>query len=223
MSATDARYKIRARGMDRCPDKSLCRMEISVGQPYHEGAKLATALQWAERFERVHLLLGDSTQRYNLMFEEGLPEPQAEAKARRMGDEWLRRNAGALACHPRFEISRWNDWKRRPEYTPMRWRIGRLYRDHDAFRDAIDAASREAFRRRARADGWDRFSALSLSYLLEESTVFALAYGELGGFSAYPGSFLDTWDMFTANQVPTAPAGFAKAHHAVLGFDRLSA
>ena len=224
ISATDIRasYKIRARGMDRCPDKSVCRMEISIGQPYHEGEKLASALQWAERFDRVHLLMGDSPQRYNLMFEQAMPEAAAERIARARGDEWLARNSAILGRHSRFEISRWNDWKHRKDYITTRWQIGRLYRDHAAFRDAIDAASRETFTRRAYT-GWDAFAALSREYLLEESAVFALAYNELGGFSAYPGSFLDTWDMFTANHIPEAPAGFGNAHHAVIGFDRLKA
>lgn len=222
ISATDndnSTYKIRARGLQNCPDTSVCRMEISVGQPYHEGEKLATALQWAERFGQVHLLMGDSPQRFNLMYELGLTESQAEQMARQRGDEWLARNAATLARHLRFKISRWNDWKHSADYVTTRWQVGRLYRDHQQFQEAIDTATRETFTRRGYTD-WDRFADLSRQYLLEESAVFAVAYKALGGFSAYPGSFLDTWDMFINQEIPEAPSGFRHAHHAVLGFDR---
>ena len=206
--------------MGQCPDTSVCRMEISVGQSYHEGEKLTAALNWAERFDNVYLLLGDSTQRYNLMYEQGLSEQVAESIARRRGDEWLERNADALAAHPRFTVTRWNDWKHSGDYITTRWQIGRLYRDLPEFREAIDAATTQAYQRRSYTD-WARFAELSRQYLLEESAVFALAYGKLGGFSAYPGSFLDTWDMFIQQDIPVAPAGFKNAHHAVLGFDRI--
>ncbi len=213
-----ASYKVRARGLSNCPDTSVCRMEISVGQQYHEGDKLAAALDWAERFEKVYLLIGDSPQRFNLMYEQGLSEPAAEALARQRGDQWLERNKGTLGEHPRFEVTRWNDWKLSADYINTRWQIGRLYRDLPEFSQAIDEATSLTFSRRGYKD-WERFSALSRQYLLEESAVFALAYGKLGGFSAYPGSFLDTWDMFTKQEIPDAPAGFRNAHHAVLGFD----
>ena len=204
--------------MSYCPDQSVCRMEISVGQKYHEGDKLRSALAWAERFPRIHLLMGDSPQRYNLMYECAMTESEAETEARRRGDEWLSRNRDILADHPRIEISRWNDWKHTGAYITTRWQVGRLYRDDDEFRSAIDDATLQTYTRRGFTE-WDRFSALSLQYLLEESAVFALAYKRLQGFSAYPGSFLDTWARFTKREVAGAPEGFRHAHNVVIGFD----
>jgi hypothetical protein len=66
----------------------------------------------------------------------------------------------------------------------------------------------------------DRFIAHSTTYLLEETAVFALAYKELGGISAYPGNFLDMLQMFVDREGEDFPEGLSYAHYIRLGFEK---
>ena len=225
LQAPETSYKVRARGNADWRAFDTVRMEISVGQPYHEGAKLEAALEWAgKNFRRTVLIIGDLPQRYNLMFEAGLSATDAAAKAKRMGDLWLQRNALTLARWPDFEITRWEDWKRHPDYLNTRWQVGRLYRDNERFRASmIDALTAKFKRGGYDPDRFEEFKKLSTNYLLEESAVFAIAYNELRGISVYPGSFLEMWDMFVGREVPGAPEGFQYAHCARLQFEKKAA
>lgn len=219
MSATDFKYKIRARGQWDFRDFDTVRMEISVGQPYHEGAKMEAAMQWAFRnFDRVVLILGDSPQRYNIMFRNGYSEENAQILARGAGDAWLKRNADYIQG---AEITRWDDWKRKPECLINRAMVSRLYMENPAFRATILKAMDE-FAQRNRIGGGDlpRYMALTEQYLLEETAVFATAFNELGGISAYPGSFLETWESCINSTDPLIPAGLKKAHWTRITFDK---
>ncbi len=212
-------YKLRARGKWDWREFDTVRMEISVGQPYHEGAKLEAAMDWArENFKRRVIILGDSPQRYNLMFKTGFKEENAEKIARGAGDSWLQRNQEYLKG---IEITRWNEWKQASTYLMNRAAVSRLYNENVDFRNSIHNAM-QAFTERNPIAGEtkDRFCLLSEQYLLEETSVFATAYNALGGISAYPGDFLTLWEMFIDNQNPLVPQGLRKAHHVRLTFDK---
>lgn len=204
------------------------RLEISVGQPYHEGDKLRAALQWAApRFGRTVILCNDTLQRFNLQFEQEISGPAAFALARRAGDEWLYRNLPAIAATlPAYEIYRWEAWKRASGYFDALAATRRLHRDYEPFRAMIDGAITEiwdrrcdrthAYRHARRAE----FYALSTDYLIEEVAVFAVAYRNLPGISAYPGSFGDLWAMFLNGHVPDAPEGLQNADCLRIDFQR---
>jgi tRNA-dependent cyclodipeptide synthase len=217
MSAIEYKLRARSKWDWRCFD--TVRMEISVGQPYHEGAKLALAMKWArENFSRVVIIIGDSPQRYNLMFRTGFAEANAERLARGAGDDWIARNRDLLDD---IEITRWNDWKADPAYLQNRVGISHLYQGNDEFRLSIHGAIQEFIERRAMGENdRHRFFGLSEQYLLEETAVFATAYAELGGISAYPGDFLKLWEMFIGLDDPSIPIGLTKAHCVRLAFNR---
>lgn len=217
---SDIEYKLRARSKWDWRSFDTVRMEISIGQPYHEGAKLALAMQWArENFSRVVIIIGDSPQRYNLMFRTGFAEPNAERLARGAGDAWIERNRDLLEG---IEITRWNEWKADPAYVQNRAAISQLYQGNDEFRQSIHGAIDEFVERRSMGENdRKRFFVLSEQYLLEETAVFATAYSALGGISAYPGDFLKLWEMFIGLDDPTIPAGLTKAHCVRLAFNRM--
>lgn len=217
MSAIDYKLRARSKWDWRCFD--TVRMEISVGQPYHEGAKLALAMNWAkENFRRVVIIVGDSPQRYNLMFRTGFAEANAERLARGAGDAWIERNRDLLSG---IEITRWNEWKTDPAYLQNRAAISRLYQGNDVFRLSIHGAIQEFIERRSMGmTDRQRFFGLSEQYLLEETAVFATAYAELGGISAYPGDFLKLWEMFIDSDDPDVPKGLSNAHCVRLAFNR---
>ena len=215
------KYKIRARGLRNCPDQSTCRLEISVGQPYHEGSKLEAALNWAERFSSVSVIVCDEPQRFNIAFRESSPLQQAWDKARQQGEAWIARNRTLLEQHRRFDVIRWPRWKESPNYEPAREEAGRLYGANDNFKVAIDKAMRAVFDRNGYpAERYVDFKALSTEYLLEETAVLSLAFDALRGFSAYPGTFLDIWAMFAGKDIKGPLAGLSNAYYTKLEFVR---
>src|SRR3989339_1320591 len=110
------------------------RMEISVGQPYHEAEKFACTIDWAlGRFENIALLVGDTIQRYNLMFDEGLKEEDAKSRSFAAGTEWIQRNIKPI-IKARANIYRWNDWLNAPDYKETEKAVNTLYQTHLEFR-----------------------------------------------------------------------------------------
>ncbi len=213
-------YKVRARGMPEWRDHHTVRLEISVGQSYHEGSKLEAALQWAHKnFENVYILLGDSIQHYNLMFELGLSKDEAFTQAIKAGDEWLARHAAALNNF-KPTITRWGDWKAAPSYFSVKRSIDKLYEQNHEFSEAVrDAFIGKFVRNDYPEERFDLFQQLSVEYLLEETAIFAVAYEQLGGISAYPGTYLEMLSMFVNQDVEGAPPGLKRAKCVRLTFE----
>ncbi len=225
MFVTDQQYyKVRARGIKNWRDFDRVRLEISVGQSYHEGDKLSAMLHWAqENFSHVHLILGDTTQRYNLMIN-GVSPAHALAHAERLGRDWLHRNRILLSTISGLHVHRWDDWRRSSEFTETLSDIVTLYHALPIFSTAVEAEIFDSFERRIRrgeCNETDReqHSLLSRQYLLEETAVFALAYRDLPGISAYPGSFGEMWKIFVDTNIPGAPVGLNNAHSLRLSFE----
>lgn len=212
-------YKLRHYSPWKPKDFDTVRLEISVGQEYHEGNKLKTATEWArQNFERAVLIVGDTVQGYNIASSKGLDLQTAFDMARVKGDEWLERNREAIEG---LEITRWDDWLAHPHYAANHQAVLSLYESNKTFLQHIDQTI-EVFRERrqpANEDG-ERFTALSRQFLLEETAVFATAYKDLGGISAYPGSFLETWQIFINQEIEGAPEGLKNAHWTRLQFRR---
>jgi hypothetical protein len=71
-------YAVKPKGGADWQRFDTVRLEISVGQQYHEGQKMAATLAWARtRFRGVAVLVNDTLQRFNLMFDKGLSEAEA--------------------------------------------------------------------------------------------------------------------------------------------------
>ncbi|PZQ46340.1 MAG: hypothetical protein DI551_05340 [Micavibrio aeruginosavorus] len=217
MSAT--KYKVRCYGDHPRASFDTVRMEISVGQEYHEGQKLVAAMDWAKRhFDRIVLIVGDRIQGYNIAFKEGVNLIQAFEKATKKGDEWIERNQSIIAD---AEITRWSDWLSHPEYAMNRAAVGRLYAENEEFRNAVRENIKGVWERRFPVQAQDqRFLALSEQFVLEETAVFACAYKDLKGVSAYPGDFSKTWSMFKDSEIPHAPEGLKYSHCLRLQFRR---
>ena len=212
-------YKIRARSKWNWKDFDTVRMEISVGQEYHEGEKLRLTMDWArENFKHKVLILGDTTQRFNTMFKTACSEEEAVKITRRLGDEWLERNKSHLYD---IQITRWDDWKSHPDYEETYAAVCKLYDTHKPFHLALLNASQEYWLRQNLPEKEkERFFMLSKQYLLEETAIFAVAYGEIGGISAYPGSYLELWEMFIGQTSQDFPKGLSKGYWARLSFTK---
>lgn len=197
-------------------------MEISVGQPYHEGEKFRCTLEWAKhRFGKIIILVNDSLQRFNYMFEEGLSEKEAYDKASKEGSQWIARNIAAISTLPDFEIYRWDAWKRSQGYFDDLRKASAIYDTNEEFKTAIDEAISEIWDRRdLPAERRDEFFTLSKDYLLEETAAFSIIYKTFKGISAYPGSFQEMWKMFIDRDVENAPDGLKYSHCLRIDFSR---
>lgn len=204
------------------------RLEISVGQPYHEGDKFACTIDWAmERFDRIALLVNDTLQRHNLMFEHGLSEDEAHAESFKAGSDWIERNHQAIV-RSRAEIFRWDDWLKGAKYPRIRHGVELLYQRNAEFRSAIDATAAKIWARHlAREPGLtlreEEFLDRSRAYLLEETAAFAIIYDTIPGISVYPGSFGEAWSIFIDRDVPGAPEGLKNGHVMRIDFERRKA
>jgi len=213
-------YKVRARGKWDWQKFDTVRMEISVGQEYHEGDKLRSAMDWArENFSKRVLIIGDAPQRYNLMFTQKISEEEAYGIAMGAGEAWLARNKQFL--HD-TEITHWDEWRNQASYNTVQEQVINLYNTDDDFYRTIQGAISGVWLRRyaGSTHNKDEFYSLSQQYLLEETAVFAVAYEAIGGISAYPGDFLKIWEMFIHANGNHIPPGLRKAHCARISFEK---
>ena len=218
-------YKIKIKeGGTSWREYDRLRLEISVGQSYHEGAKMEATLKWAKsRFPHVSILVNDTLQRFNLMFEQGLSEDVAERITWREGETWIERHRPFLDGS---SLYRWNEWKTRPDYERALTESRRIYTNNHAFSAAVDEAINDVWFRRVGTDSIflperkEEFFFHSQNYLLEETAVFALAYKELPGISAYPGSFQKMWAMFVDSAIKGPLKGLNNAHCMRIDFQR---
>lgn len=172
------------------------RLQISVGQKYHEGDKLFATLEWAKhRFEKVIICVNDTLQRYNYQFEEGLSQEQAFNKAEAEGREWVERNIGMIRNLPRHTVYRWEEWRNRTDYKTEFELVHELYAGDATVRTLVNQNVDEFWERRQKKGAvdvsrYEEFSQLSRDYLLEETAAFFLMFKQDKAADVYPGSVL---------------------------------
>jgi tRNA-dependent cyclodipeptide synthase len=220
-------YKVTVKSGAAWRNYDTARLEISVGQPYHEGAKFEATVEWVRhRFSQVIVSVNDTLQRFNLMFERGLSENRAMAVARHAGSEWIQRQRPALARLPGCAISRWNEWLSHPDFAAVLAQTGALYETHHGFRDAVCANIGALWSRKRGSssvyaeENFAQFFALSQQYILEETAVFSLMFRERPAVDIYPGTLLFMWGVFAHGAVPGAPEGLDKGCFTRIDFRR---
>lgn len=217
------KVKVKQKTVNTVNDNNVLRLEISVGQPYHEGEKFKCTIDWAkDRFGKIIILVNDSLQRFNYMFDEGLSEKDAYSKALNDGTNWVARNMGVIATLPDFEIYRWDAWKRSEDYFSDLHKVRALYNTNADFKSAIDDAINQIWlRKKSNAEHREQeFIDLSRNYLIEETAILSVIYKTFKGISAYPGSFLEIWKMFLDKEVYGAPEGLRYAHCLRIDFQK---
>lgn len=216
-------YAIRIKEGDEWRSYDTLRLEISIGQNYHEGQKFLCTTDWAKsRFKNVVVLCNDTLQRYNLALIHGGEPDDYLHKTFREGSEWIRRNWSALSG---IRIARWEDWRSASDFATASENSWSLYRENLTFQNAVLDSIRAVYERRllrgaVSENDKDRFFRLSLDYLMEETAGLALAYRDYHGISAYPGTFLEMWRMFVDQPIHGPLAGLSNAHCIRIDFDR---
>lgn len=217
-------YAIKVKEGDQWHGYKTVRLEISVGQNYHEGEKLACTINWAtSRFDNVVILCNDTLQRYNFALQVNDHSPEDFLNhTRLMGSQWIERNESSLS---NVAIARWDDWINLPQFNRALKDAWNLYENNHQFQIAVNHSISEVYKRRLSKglisqEQHERFQSLSLDYLMEETAGLALAYENFPGVSAYPGSFLEMWRMFVGRPIEGPLKGLSNAHCIRIDFDR---
>lgn len=213
---------------DSWQDFDSVRLQISVGQDYHEGDKFIAAVEWAKpRFQKIIICLNDSLQRFNLMFETGLAEDKAFAIASSNGQNWLDRHSGILQSASHIEIKRWHEWLEDRNFEQTQQQVQYLYQNNDAFHQAIEANINAIWQRRQALtvdaysqDNFSLFAQLSRRYLLEEISVFSMMFERGRAIDAYPGTTIFAALVFKGRNVEGGPPGLGKGHFCRIDFSR---
>lgn len=202
---TNVRYKARGPGTKNYHADQYARLLISVGQPYHEGAKLAAAVKWAkDNFQKQVIFLADTLQRYNMIMD-GMDPDQAMDLSKRLGNEWLERNQEIISG---IEVFRWDQAITGSDYIAAKDQIDRFCNESIEAKEALEKAICEVAHRRQVPDSeFANFFALSKQYLLEEAAGKAVENELYPGVSAYPGSTPDIWTLFSSAPDYSIPTG----------------
>ena len=220
-------YIIRRKSGPALREYDTARLQISVGQPYHEGEKFAATVDWLRpRFKRVIVCVNDTLQQHNYRFNEHLPEQQAFEKSLKAGREWLDRNAMIISTLPHVSVHRWEDWKAHPGFAQTYEKTLRLYAENAEFRAAVDENIRAFWDRRADrrnlsdAYRFAEFREMGKAYLLEETAGFSLMFAQNRAVDIYPGSVLLPCVLFQGRKIPGAPEGLECGAFARIDFNR---
>lgn len=169
--------------MKRPPEnlkKYKCIVPISVGQTQHEGTKFKAALKLiSNTFKECIIVVCDSLQKYTLaVHNHGMTEEALYKLSLEHGDNWLRRNQGAISkLDIPYQILRWDYWLDMPEYIQYREKVDTLYDTNATCREAFDETANVFITnlgKKHKILDLQRAINLSLEYLKEESALVCL-------------------------------------------------
>lgn len=189
-------YKVEVQRGGDWKQQSALRLGISVGNPSHEGEKLAALVEWAAaRFDTVNVLVADSLQRHNLMAESAISEDEAMLQAQEAGADWIARNRAMLDKLPLARLYRFDDFRLHTDFMKMHRLLCGLYERNMRFRKLIDGDAQAFLERRKQREGADkiddeRFLKASRAYLIEELVVMKIFHEDCPGVEVYPGKFI---------------------------------
>lgn len=213
---------------DKWQKFDTARLQISVGQEYHEGDKMVATLDWLRaRFSVSQICVNDTLQRFNLMFEENLDLPEALRVSRERGQLWAQKYGAESRKHESSEMVHWDFWLDQADYTLTRGMINDLYHDHEEFKNLISRNIEDIWaRRRVKKpeiytdDRYHEFFDLSCEYLLEEISVFSMMFENKLAIDIYPGTTIFAATILQGRSIPGAPSGLGKGHFCRIDFSR---
>ena len=195
-------YKVTASRNER-KDIQTARLNISVGQPYHEGEKFLSLCEWVSRhFNKCVVNMCDSLQRHNLEAM-NISSKQAHSMALANGDAWIERNRNAIESLPNVSIVRWDDWRKGAYWDYAVERANHLYEGDLDFRDIVDGTAQKFISKRdfnSQAE-LENATLYSKRYIMEE-VAFALVSSFDDVADIYPGTYLPAFDYMRDNGIP---------------------
>ena len=170
-----------------------CIMPISVGQKYHEDAKLKTCIELVNRkFHACHIVVCDSLQRHTLQIKNPSLEPEELYKlSLDLGNSWIDRNKEALTQFSiPYTISRWDDWLTNLDYIDAKHTIDNLYEINSTCKKAIQETAEIFYARSKKRETQlidkNRFLSSSIKYIQVECAILLLWKKTQSNFLIYP-------------------------------------
>ena len=207
---------------------NTARLQISVGQDYHEGEKLQAAINWCKsRFDNVQICVNDTLQRRNKMFELNINEKEAFNITKREGQEWIDRNLHLFSAISNLEMRRWDSWEQEDNYFKAQQQIRWMYSNNIDFKNGIDSNINDIWKRRVsktdptyNENRYDEFFELSKEYLLEEISIFSIMFEKDNAIDIYPGTFIAAGLIFQNTHPEGAPSGLGKGKFCRIDFSK---
>ncbi len=200
-------YKVKPKHGENWQEFDHVRLQISVGQEYHEGDKLKACIEWALcRFDKITICLNDTLQASSIAFSERLSINDALKKSIKMGDDWLKRN-GDILKDSKINVVRWDYWINHPDYADIYSELDYVYRINDEFCKGLEDNITSFWIRRSESmpdiytkDRYPFFYKSSKKYLLEEGAAFILMNRLQKGLDVYPGSILKCFEIMQKDE-----------------------
>ncbi|MBV8649627.1 tRNA-dependent cyclodipeptide synthase [Paludibacterium sp.] len=220
-------YAVRVRGGAGWRKFDSIRLMISVGREYHEGAKLAAAVEWINRNENiktVHVSVADTLQRHNLIAY-GMNEEKAFRVSQAEGALWVGRNHETLSgIKADCKIRRWNEWLENPCFTDIHSKLVWFAAEESGLGllKTIEADA-QGFLQRKTAGGASAPCSLlahSQRYIFEELAVFAMQCAEMPAAEVYPSPQLQASAYLQGKALPEGLGGLTTRYMARLDFVR---
>ncbi len=179
---------------------SKCMFLVSVGQSYHEGAKLEASLKCMHKnFKEVVIIVGDVIQRYTHAVHQRKTAEELFDFAEMEGSQWLERNMPIIEkifTKP-YKVHRWGTYLEHPMFQHYNTRINIASQGDDVeYKLAFDECSEEFLQRanRGNLDLAPDSRGLCLRYLKEECTCICLwTEQESCDFLTYPYGLNSVW------------------------------
>ncbi len=205
-------YRAVFRGVNPNTHKKRAILLVSVGQIYHEGAKLLAAIDLINRsdFEECTIMLADSLQRYNYFND--LSEAEAYQLAINLGEQWIERNSDILnKLVMRHQIIRWDSHYQYDSFCKLyRDQLISDYHSDINTKNAIDETINSYLSRQDKLDSkmsYDVISKNCFKYVIEECPILMPLWASQGyDFIIYPkkmtAAMRMTYEKFVLPQYP---------------------
>jgi tRNA-dependent cyclodipeptide synthase len=174
-------YKVHVKDKARWQNHNVARLQISMDNLKHQGAKFAALTEWAaNRFDKVIVIVSDTLNRHNIIQNYDMNDKLAYEVSKAIGDNWLEANQGALDNIPedKIEIKRWDDYLQHEKFDDTRALLSDMYHMGDkGFKEAVCKKSDFFCQRNGQVgSAFARMS--SNAYILEELACFAIMFEE---------------------------------------------
>lgn len=207
-------YKVRVRGSKGWSRYKSSKLNVSVSQPYLNGAKLKSIVNWInQNFEHCIVSIGDTLNRHNLLADGHISEEKAYNVTKESGDAWIKRNTPILdGIQIQHKILQWDDTLT-DTATQLIKEYHDLYKTDAGFKAAVDADV---------ADYSKRKSIEARDYILEELGVDTDIARSYPNATLYPGKSLRSYDYIRENgKAISAPYGLQNEHHVYIDVRRI--
>jgi len=179
-------YKVFVKDKGLWRNYNTARLQISVGNPKHDGDKFFALTEWAAgRFDKVILIVSDTLQRHNLAQDKEIDMKDAYDVALLEGQIWLRDNKAAIENIPSAKrvLTVWDDWMSHPDFASTHAEIKNIYLTEDSVKYSVLEKAENFWARHDFKGTIDT----SVSYILEELAAFAIMFKESSAIDIYPG------------------------------------